>query len=109
VEKSPLTRLPEPFDIANNVALDEFHLCKEGVTKRLLEPLLKSKSRECRDLQNKLALPLLLLRVFSETPRSVGHIKNVGEFKGSEWGTLMFTVLPYLSTDEAIPSTSEKW
>ena len=82
MEVSPLTRLPPPFDISSSLPYDEFHLLKEGITKRLILPICKSTSRDCMVLRAKMSAAFKKVKVFSETPRKMGLVANIADFKG---------------------------
>ncbi len=96
--RSPLLDLPD-FDIVYDVPLDEFHLIKEGIIKRLMGAMfLDSTHRDNRELLSRLSQCWERLRVFSENARRTDSLK-VAQLKGSELGVLGYTVFPYLASE----------
>ena len=136
VEYTPLLDL-EGFDVVWNLPLEEFHLIKEGLTKKMLQRMgfftinidaprkrraEKNTTREIMELFNK---AYCTMAVFSETSRRPRPLK-LHQFKGalclrfatrsflnrfltgSEFGTLTLSCFPSLFAD-FIKHKSSKW
>ncbi len=108
VEYSPLLDLEYPFDIIFDVPADEFHLCKEGLTKQMLVRIFKGTSQAATEVTAKLNRFYMAMQTFSETPRRSRHVKYVNKFKGSELGVLLLSAMPALFKD-CIPEGVGHW
>ena len=93
---SPLYDIGEHFSIIWNVPTEEFHLCKEGVTKGIIKRLFEDSSTQTsREILRLWTDIYERTRVFSETARRTRRIAS-GQMKGSEFGVILFAAFPAL-------------
>ena len=93
---TPLYRVPPPFSVIWDIPTEEFHLCKEGITKLLVKRLLEdSKAKTAKKIKAEWSEIYENTRVFSETARRTRQI-STSQMKGSEFGVLLFSAFPSL-------------
>ncbi len=107
-EYSPLLDLEYNFDIIYGVPPDEFHLCKEGLTKQMIGRIVGSTAQVAAEITTEFNHVYMQMKTFSETPRRSRHVKHINKFKGSELGVIMFSGLPALFKD-CVPANMPYW
>ena len=94
--RSPLLDLPN-FDIIYDVPLDEFHLIKEGIIRRMLSAMfVDTTHRDSKEILRRLSRCWEVLKVFSESARRTDKLR-IPQLKGSELGVMGYTVFPHLA------------
>lgn len=130
LQYSPLLDLAYPFDLVQDVPLEEFHLLKEGITKKVLADIFQSKSRHSASILEKFNRDYMKMRVFSQMSRRSRSLLHFSEFKGtsqiinrrvrvtvlmpwalagSEMGQLLFSALPMLFKFTMAREEHELW
>ncbi len=79
---TPLLDLQYPFDIVHDVPVDDFHLFKEGITKKIAVRIFKGTSAAAKEVTRAFDELFVRMRVFSESPRRTRSVNDVKKFKG---------------------------
>ncbi len=91
VDTSPLHDVGPPFSIIHSVPLEEFHLLKEGLTKKIMQRLFEQSSTvHSRAIFSLWSEVMIRTPVFSEMSRRSGKL-TTGQMKGSEFGLILYT------------------
>ena len=107
IADSALHDLPG-FDVVWDCPIEEFHNCKEGMSKQIHHrALVKKKTRYSARILAQYSALYEEMAVFSESPRRTRHIA-LGQFKGNEFGLLTLSALPTLCY-ELIRSKKAEW
>ena len=86
----------DDFSIIWNLPTEEFHLCKEGITKTIIKRLLEdSTSKIAKEIHARWSEVYERTKVFTETARRTRRIAT-GDMKGSEFGVVLFAAFPSL-------------
>lgn len=105
---SPLLDLVPPIDIVWDLPADEFHLCKEGLTKQILKRCFVDRQTvHSRRIHRELSDTYTATKVLSETSRRPRKL-HILQMKGSEFGVLQFASFPALVGD-ILDGYSEFW
>ena len=81
------------FDVIWDVPIEEFHLCKEGITKLMMDRMFNSAAEATVRLLGQFSRMYCRLQVFSETSRRTREIK-LKQLKGSS-NLLVFRHVSY--------------
>ena len=98
----------EGFDVVWDSPIEEFHNCKEGISKQIHHRgFVKKTTVYSRKILSEYSKLYETMTVFSESPWKTRAI-TVGQFKGNEFGLLTLSAMPTLAY-QLIKSKKDEW